>query len=177
MQGSPAPRPSPSPLCAHQQSQMGRTDRVAAWRVGGKWNVHCGCIVAMPHGPRQADDNARGVAAVRRCSSWAGCCPPRAPPSLSSPCCPPRSSPRFSSPVHYGECRRRRRRRRRYSRRRRWRRDRRLGSGSGTTTLTTTGTRPPPRSPPGQSDARRRGAVPRGEGGLVVILDGSICYI
>ena len=37
----------------------------------------------MPHGPRQADEDAMGVAAIRRHSSWAGCRPPpaRTPPS------------------------------------------------------------------------------------------------
>ena len=60
MQGPPAPRPSPSPQCAHQQSRTGRTDRVAAWGVGGGWNVRWGCIVAMPHGPRQGDDEGLG---------------------------------------------------------------------------------------------------------------------
>jgi hypothetical protein len=71
MQGPPAPPP-----CAHRQLRTGRIDRDAVWGVGGGWNVRWGCIAAMPHGPRQADDDAMGVVAVRRRSSWAGCCPP-----------------------------------------------------------------------------------------------------
>ena len=165
MQAPPAPRPSPSPLCAHRQSQTGRTDRVAAWGVVGGWNVRWGCIAAMPHGPRQADDDAMGVAAFCLRSSWAGCCPPRAPPSSSPPCRPPRSSPHFSSPVHYRECRHRRRR---CSRRRGRRRDRRLGSGSGTTTPMTTGIYPPPPAIAPRPERRARDVAvrcPGGEGG------------
>ncbi len=78
MQGPPAPRPSPSPPSAHRQLQMGRMDCVAAWGVGGGWNVCWGCIAAMLHGPRQADNDAMGVAAVCCCSSWAAAPPPRA---------------------------------------------------------------------------------------------------